>query len=85
MAPMRFTQTVTVAVLALALSACAAKWEKPGSTQQDLAADQGLCEKSAENEYANRDEGRLQGWVTSLDKRGFYERCMIAQGWGTKA
>jgi hypothetical protein len=82
---MRFVQTVTVAALALALCACATKWEKPGSTQQDLAADQAFCENAAENEYANRDEGRLQSWATSLDKRGFYERCMIAHGWGTRA
>ena len=82
---MRFIQTVSVAALALALSACAAKWEKPGSTQQDLAADQAFCENAAASEYGNRDEGRLQSWTTSLDKRGFYERCMIAHGWGAKA
>jgi hypothetical protein len=82
---MRFIQTVVLGALALSLSACATKWEKPGTTQQDLATDRASCESAAENEYANRDEGRLQRLATSLDKRGFYERCMIAHGWGTRA
>lgn len=85
MAQMRFIQRVAVVALALASSACAAQWERPGSTQQDLATDRAFCENAAENEFANRDEGRLQGWATSLDKRGAFERCMIARGWGTKA
>jgi hypothetical protein len=82
---MRFIQTITVGALALSLSACATKWEKPGTTQQDLATDQAVCESATENEYANRNEGRLQSLTTSLDKRGYFERCMIAHGWGTKA
>ena len=83
---MRVIQTVAIGALALSLSACATKWEKPGTTQQDLATDQTFCEKATENEYGNRNEGRLQSWTTtSLDKRGYFERCMIAHGWGTRA
>ena len=85
MAQMRFIRRVAVVALALALSACATEWERPGSTQQDLATDQAFCENATETEFSNRDEGRLQGWSTSLDKRGYFERCMIARGWGTKA
>ena len=85
MAHMRFIQRVGAVALALATSACAKQWEKPGSTVQDLTTDQAVCENAAENEFSNRDEGRLQGWATSFDKRGYFERCMIAHGWGTKA
>ena len=85
MADMRFIQRVAVVALALATSACATQWEKPGSTRQDLTTDQAVCENAAENEFSKRDEGRLQGWATALDKRGYFERCMIAHGWGTKA
>jgi hypothetical protein len=82
---MRFIQRIAVVALALAASACATEWERPGSTAQDLAADQAFCENATETEFSRRDEGRLQGWASSLDKRGYFERCMIARGWGTKA
>jgi hypothetical protein len=82
---MRFSQRIAVVTLVLAVSACATQWERPGSTEQDLAADEAFCENAAEKEFSDRDEGRLQGWASSLDKRGYFERCMIAQGWGTKA
>jgi hypothetical protein len=85
MAHMRFIQRVAVVALALAISACATQWEKPGTTAQDLASDQAFCENAAENAFAKMDEGRLQGWASALDKRGAFERCMIARGWGTKA
>ena len=81
---MRFIQRAAVVALALATSACAAQWERPGSTQQDLATDQAFCENAAENAFY-MDEGRLQGWASALDKRGAFERCMIARGWGVKA
>ena len=85
MAHMRFIQRIAVVALALALPACATQWERPGSTTQDLATDQTFCESATEAEFSKRDEGRLQGWATSLDKRGYFERCMRARGWGTKA
>ena len=85
MAHMRFIQRIAVVALALASSACATQWERPGSTAQDLAADQAFCENAAENAFAKMDEGRLQGWASALDKRGAFERCMMARGWGTKA
>lgn len=82
---MRFIHRISVVALALALPACATKWERAGATQQDLAADQAFCENAAENEFAGMEQGRLQGWASSLDKRGAFERCMIAHGWGVKA
>jgi hypothetical protein len=81
---MRFIQRVAVVALALAISGCAVQWERQGSTQQDLATDRAFCENAAENAFANKDEGRLQGWATALDKRGAFERCMMARGWGVK-
>jgi hypothetical protein len=84
MAQMRFIQRIAVVALALASSACATQWERPGSTREDLATDQEFCETTAKDEFANRDEGRLQGWATALDRRGAYERCMMAHGWGIK-
>jgi hypothetical protein len=82
---MRFIQRAAVVALALATSACATQWERPSSTQQDLATDQAFCEITAENAFANMDEARLHGWASALDKRGAFERCMIARGWGVKA
>jgi hypothetical protein len=85
MAQMRFIQSVAVVASALALAACAVQWEKPGSTQQDLATDRARCENAAEREFSNRDEGLLQGWATGLDKRGYFEQCMVARGWSADA
>ena len=81
---MRFIQGIAVAVLALAASGCATKWERSGATSQDLAADRAFCENTAEKAFADRDEGRLRAWETALDKRGAFERCMMAHGWGVK-
>jgi hypothetical protein len=85
MAHMRFIQRAAVAALALAISACATQWDRPGSTEEDLASDRAFCENAAENEFAGMEEGRLQGWATALDRRGAFERCMMAHGWGIKA
>jgi hypothetical protein len=78
---MQFIQRVVVVASALALAACAVQWQKPGSTEQNLATDRALCERAAENEFSGRHEGLLQSWGTSLDKRGYFEQCMVARGW----
>ena len=85
MVHMRFIQRIAVVAVALAAPASATAWERPGSTERELASDQAFCENATETEFSKKDEGRLQGWASSLDKRGYFERCMIARGWGTKA
>ena len=77
---MAITRRIAVVALALALSACATKWVKPGAGEQDLLADQSYCEREAEAAFANVN-GRLERLASNLDRRGAYDRCMIAQGW----
>jgi hypothetical protein len=79
---MKIARRIAVVALALALSACATKWVKPGSSEQDLLTDQSECEADAEAAFAT--QGRLQNIAASVDKRGFFERCMIAHGWRDK-
>ena len=80
MAHMTVTRSVATIALALALSACATKWVKPGASEQDLLADRANCERDAEAAFANVD-GRLERLSSKIDKQGFFDRCMIAQGW----
>ena len=79
---MKFIRNVIVVALALSLSACATKWVKAGSTEQDLLTDQAYCEQDADSAFAMR--GRLEALANALDKRGYFERCMIAHGWRDK-
>jgi hypothetical protein len=80
---MAITRSIAVVAVALALSACATKWVKPGAGEQDLLADQTSCEQDAEAAFAN-DGSRLKALTTKLDKKGAFERCMIARGWRDK-
>ena len=80
---MAITRSIAVVALALALSACATKWVKPGAGEQDLLADQSSCEQDAEAAFAN-DGGRLKALTTKIDKKGAFERCMIGRGWRDK-
>ena len=79
---MAITRSVAVVVLALALSACATGWVKPGASEQDLAADQAVCEQEADAEFAMG--SRFKQWSVAIDKQGAYDRCMIAHGWRDK-
>ncbi len=77
---MTIKRSLAVVALAIALSACATKWVKPGAGEQDLLADQSSCEQDAEAAFANGG-GPLQNLSSKLDKRGYFDRCMIAHGW----
>jgi hypothetical protein len=79
---MNLIRRAAVVALALASAACATDWIKPGASEQELLADKGSCEREAENEYAS---GGLQGVSTFVDRRGYFDRCMIARGWRDKA
>ena len=80
---MTINRSILVVALAIALSACATKWVKPGAGEQDLLADQSSCEQDAEAAFANGGS-RLQALNTKLDKKGAFERCMIGRGWRDK-
>lgn len=79
---MTITSRVAVAALTLALSACATGWVKPGSSEQDLVTDKASCEQEADAAFATG--GRLQAVTSAVDKRGAFDRCMIARGWRDK-
>ena len=79
---MTITRNLAVVALAFALSACAMGWVKPGASEQDLAADQATCEREADAEFAMG--SRLKQLTVAVDKRGAYDRCMIAHGWRDK-
>ena len=78
---MKLIRRVAVVALALASSACATEWVKPGGSEQELLADKGSCERDAESEFKS---GGLQGVGTFVDRRGYFDRCMIARGWRDK-
>jgi hypothetical protein len=81
---MKIIRRVAVVAFAAALSGCAAEWVKPDATKQDLLADRSNCEREAETEYSGAGGG-LRGLGASIDKRGFFERCMTAHGWRAKS
>lgn len=81
---MNIVRNVAVVALALAASACATKWVKPGATEQELAQDQARCEIDTENEFADATRG-VKALGSYVDRRGYLERCMIARGWRDKA
>jgi clan AA aspartic protease (TIGR02281 family) len=65
------------AAIALCVAGCSRNvWVKPGATQADFNVDRYGCEKDA------RQSGYFgTGLVGALNMKGFYERCMVAQGW----
>jgi hypothetical protein len=81
---MKIIRSVAVIAFALALSACATKWAKPGAGEQELAQDQARCEQDTENEFADA-TGGLKGLGSYVDRRGYFERCMIIRGWRDRA
>jgi hypothetical protein len=81
---MNIIRSIAVMALALASAGCATDWVKIGATEQELLADRTSCERDAESEYAG-EGGRLEALGSYVDRRGFFERCMIARGWRNKA
>lgn len=61
-------------IVLLALAACGPEttWVRDGATPQNLQRDSYDCEKDA----------RQSGYFGStLEMRGFFERCLVARGW----
>jgi hypothetical protein len=68
---------VVLPVAALALVGCAPTvWNKPGATEQDLAADRYGCEKDArQSQYFG---GGIMG---AINMHNFFKECLVAHGW----
>jgi hypothetical protein len=81
---MKIVRSVAVIALALAFAACATKWVRPGATEQDLAQEQARCERDTDIEFSDA-TGGLKGLGSYVDRRGYFERCMINRGWRDRA
>jgi hypothetical protein len=74
------TKLLLLALVTVSMAACTKEkeivWQKPGATQEELAADQYSCENYVrQNGYYG---GRLLG---AINRREFYIPCMESHGY----